>query len=310
MKAFLWAGLWLLTACGGKEQQWVQAGAGGNSPSAGSANGDAGAGLGGSGNVAGSGRGGSGTAGSGLGGSGTAGTSIGHAGASAGAGGKVPDPTGGSGGSDLLKCDGPFHGPSGRPRSDGPADLGGCAAITDAVLLARYKDWSARVPQGYYYEPNDSIQFWKDPCSKSVDETVARGPTDGKGTFIESSSSEWFYEADYCNNGVRRLELNLRCDYFDGNKLANPTVDRLAFLAGLLWWSKQHNNASAVLLGHAVAGGNAVDIVELCTLETSFGDFGLCDELRLQTTNYNMDLNGRVTIGATQTIRTVKGKCN
>ena len=231
-------------------------------------------------------------------------------GAGAGTGGKVPDFPGGAPNT-PLSCSAPYAGPSGGPRVDGPIDLGNCEAITDQVVLARYKDGTARVPQGLYYESTESITFWNEPCSKSPEETVARGPTDGLGTFVKSYSTDWFYEAVYCfENNLRRVERNLRCDYFDGTKLAMPTPERLAFLASLMWWGNYNNLGGSVILGHSITSGDATDLVEICSISATMGDFGLCDEVRLESTTHRLMLDGTVELGTTQVIRTLKGDCH
>ena len=107
------------------------------------------------------------------------------------------------------------------------------------------------------------------------------------GTFVESFSSEWFYEAVYCfENRVRRIERNLRCDYFDGSKLANPTPERLAFLASLLWWGNYYDLSGSAILGHTVTIGDATDVVDFCTISVTTGDFGRCDEVRVVNTQH------------------------
>ncbi|MEI9941423.1 MAG: hypothetical protein WDO69_29745 [Pseudomonadota bacterium] len=303
MKKLVWLGLVLLTGCGGSVTSTLNEpeGAGGLD-SAGSSNGGGGGGKPHAGE---SGVAGTSTAGD----SGVAGVSNG--GASAGTGGKVPDFPGGAAGEGPLSCSALYAGPSGGPRANGPADLGDCTAIPDEVVLARYKDYAARVPQGLYYEPNESITFWHEPCSKSAEETVARGATDGMGTFVESYESEWFYEAVYCfNDSVRRIERSLRCDYFDGSKLANPTPERVAFLASMLWWASNNNVGGSAILGHSVAIGDATDVVGLCTISVTYGDFGLCDEVRLESTKHLLRANGGVELGSPQVIRTLEGDCH
>gem|GEM_PF-2109637 len=309
MKALLGLGLVLLSGCGGSAQSPSpeQAGGDGGSHSAGSSS---------SGGAGASNIGGSGVAGGVVhsGGSGVAGAPDGEAGASGGAGGKLPDFPGGAGAGPLA-CSEPYAGPSGGPRVDGPIGLQTCASIPDEVVLARYKDRAARVPQGLYYEPSESITFWNEPCSSSAEETVARGATGGMGTFVDSFSNEWFHEAVYCFNGVRRIERNLRCDYFDGSKLAKPTPDRLAFLASLLWWGKYNNLEGSVILGHSTQIGDATDVVEMCTLSVTYGDFGLCDEMRLESTKHLLEITSgtigyTVRLGMPQVLRTLKGDCN
>src|SRR5690349_815726 len=70
--------------------------------------------------------------------------------------------TGGSAGS-LLDCSVPYSRPVGGPRADGPANLGACSTITDEQILARYNDFSARVPKGLYWEPIDLVSVWESP---------------------------------------------------------------------------------------------------------------------------------------------------
>jgi hypothetical protein len=280
-------------ACGTSDSHSVQTGAGAGGSNAGSSS--AGSPSAGGSAVAGTASGGAADAGSANGGAG------------AGAGGKVPDSLGGSPNSQYA-CSAPYAGPSGGPRADGPMALSGCQTIADDVVLARYNDDPGRVPRGLYYEP--TFAFWHEPCSKSAEETVARGPTDGRGTFVESYSNEWFYEAVYCfDNSLRRVERNLRCDYFDGTKLAMPSPERLAFLASLLWWG-EYGNSDDVLSGYSVTIGDATDVVELCTISTVHGDFGLCDEVRLETTRHLLSVDGTVKLGTPELIRTLKGDCH
>ena len=230
------------------------------------------------------------------------------------AGGKIPDdpiePLGGDSGQDpVLDCDKPYAGPTGGPRQDGPMPTGSCASIDDMTLLSRYDDIKARVPQGLYYEASSPVQTWELPCSNSVDETAARGTKLEPGTAKGRFKTDWFYEAEFCQGKTRAVYRNLRCDYFDGTKLANPTPENLAFLGSLLWWANNWSLGGGALLGYAVTIGDATDWVEMCTLETTFGDFGLCDELRLQRTQHLVRFGGEVVLGQPELVRAVKGKC-
>jgi len=303
-------GLVLLSACGGSAKSGApeHEATGGVSASAGSTNGGGGA-SGANSDVAGAGN--SGVGGVSGGRSGVAGF------ANGGSAGKVPDVPGGSAGMGTgpLDCSTPYAGPSGGPRSDGPTELASCMGLSDEVILARYKDYTARVPRGLYYEPSESITFWNEPCSESPEQTVSRGPTDGNGTFLGSYSSEWFYEAVYCYGGVRRIERNLRCDYFDGSKLANASPERLAFLASMLWWSDNGNLSGSAILGHSVAIGDATDVVNVCTIRVTFGDFGLCDQVQLENTAHRLRLGPTaaasvVQLGKPEVIRTLEGDCH
>jgi len=212
---------------------------------------------------------------------------------------------------DLFACSTPYAGPDGGPRLDGPTDLGGCADISDELVLARYQDRSADVPQGFYYEPSPSIVYWKTtPCSNSAEDTVARGAKGGLGTFVDSYSTDWFHEATYCSNdNTRTIVRDLRCDYFNGSKLKDPTPERLAYLAGLLWWSASGNRSGSFLLGHSVVNDDAGAVVELCTLFTHPVRSGSCAELQLISLKYLLRSDGTVEFGSSERARTLKADC-
>jgi hypothetical protein len=244
----------------------------------------------------------------GVGGSGEGGSVGGVGGASAGAGGKIPDPV--AGGPSELSCAVPYEGSSGGPRVDGPMPISDCAGVSDALIVERFKDFAARVPQGLYYEPKESISFWNEPCSTSLADTIARGPTDHMGELDGTDESAWFYEASYCTREVRRREKNLRCDYFDGKTLSDLDPKNYAFFASLLWWTEHANVSGAAILGHSLQIGNATNWLELCTIEGRTGDFGRCDEIQLIRTKHRIMYDGAVTLGKPETLRTVKGDCH
>jgi hypothetical protein len=305
----------LLGGCGGSTKASF-----GDLPAAGSANGGtAGGAHGGGGAAAGgsTGTGGAMAAGGDLATGGDLAGGAGEAGARAGAasgGSKPNDPAGGAsgnGGSSSFSCSKPYSGSQGGPRPDGPEPIVSvCSAIPDEVIVTRFESFASRVPHGFYYEPEEPITFWKEPCSMSEADTVARGPTDGMGTFEASYTTPWFYEASYCLDGLRRTERNLRCDYFDGQKLAPHTQENLLFFASLRWWRDHHNVSGAAIIGYSVMVGNATDWVDLCTISGSVGDFGLCDEIRVERTRLSIFVDGKVTVGATEPVRTVKGTCH
>jgi hypothetical protein len=232
-----------------------------------------------------------------------------------GAAGGEPSPGGaGQGGSSGQSssddCQTEYSGPLGGPRLDGPMPIGSCDLIADELILARYKDFDARVPEGSYYEPAGPIVFWGPPCSVTLAETVRRSGLEQLGTPENQFETEWFYEATSCQNGVRRAYRNLRCDYFDGTKLSAPSVERLAFLGSLLWWSTHYNSSGSALLGYSIAIGDATEWVEFCTISTVGGDFGLCDEITLESTTHSLTYDGTVKLGEPTTVRTLKGDCH
>ena len=259
--------------------------------------------------------GGTSAAGKTSGGSSSVGGSAGDANdAGTATGGKRPDLPSTGGAPDeqdaLLACDSPYAGPNGGPRPDGPEPTGSCAGISDTVLLARYDDFKARVPQGLYYEAASPVEHWELPCAMSLAETSDRGSKLQLGTAKGKFTTDWFYEAEFCQGNTRHVYRNLRCDYFDGEKLANPDPENLAFLGSLLWWADNWNHSGAALLGYAVTIGDATDWVELCTLDSTSGDFGLCDEVRLMATPDLVRFGGKVTLGQPELLRSLKGKCH
>lgn len=226
-----------------------------------------------------------------------------------GVGGKPPDPMGGVAGE--LSCATTPSPPRAGPREDGPASISDCNGVSDELLFERFADPLLRVPRGLFFEPDPWIVLWNDPCSSSLDETAMRGPTGGMGV-LESKveNNPWFYEASYCYMGVRRRERNLRCDYFDGKMLSDRQPDHYGLFASLLWWRDHANLSGAAILGFSLTIGDATDAVELCTIEGTRGDFGLCDEIRLLSTRHVILASGEVKLGSPVVLRVVNGNCH
>lgn len=183
-----------------------------------------------------------------------------------------------------------------------------CSRISDEVILSRYRD-DAHVPRGLYFEPA-SLATWAEPCSDSLADTLTRSMMQNLGTFEGEFTTDWFHETAWCNGGLRRLYRNLRCDYFDGQRLANGSAEALAFLASLLWWQNYSNVTGSAILGYSWNIGDATDRVELCTIRTVYGDFGLCDEITLESTIHAIRVGGDVTLGEPRILRTIQGRCN
>ncbi len=302
--------LWLLTAfglcwsgCYGTSSSAEDEGGGG------STSGSGGKSSGGSQNSAGKG-------GKASGGNATAGTT---AAGSGGEPGEAGAPSGGSGGTagaapNPMSCDVPYAGPVAGPRATGPEPINlPCASVTDEQILARYDDNDAKVPQGSFWEPPPGA-IWAEPCSASLEDTAANAAAAGLGEPEAEYETDWFYEATTCDGGQRRFYRNLRCDYFDGMTLANGNqgVDgqALAFLASLLWWQDNFNVTGNQLLGYSIAIGDATDWVEVCTIRTVYGDFGLCDEITLESTSHTIFFPGEVTLGEPEVVRTIQGDCH
>lgn len=224
--------------------------------------------------------------------------------------------TGGGTGGNPATCDAPYTGPIGAPRSDGPALIAtACDLIDDEVILARYKDPDQKVPQGLYFEPPGALSRWEEPCSESIADTLERAG-EWVGEVEGQLTSDWSHEVSGCYSGgsstgaSRRIYSNLRCDYFDGTELAEDGTENLAYLVSLLWWMDNGNLGGSQILGYSVTIGDATDQVHLCTIRTTFGDFGLCDQITLESTTHLITVGGQVTLGEPTVVRTIEGDCN
>lgn len=214
------------------------------------------------------------------------------------------------GGGEAPICTSGYAGPTGGPRLAGPTmPPGGCAFIPTETILARYRDFQARVPEGLYYEADAGVVSWETtPCSKSPEETVQRG-TALLGSAIEQFETDWFYETVSCLDGQRHAYRNVRCDYFDGTKLANPNVLNLGFLESLLWWALKSNVEGSALINYSIMLGDSTDRLELCTIRTERGGPGQCDQVIVQS-KQNSIFEGVVTFGPTTEVATVPGDCH
>jgi len=175
--------------------------------------------------------------------------------------------------------------------------------------VARYDNPNLKVPQGLYWEDAD-VSYWGDSCSDNFAETLDRASERPIGDVEDQVLSDWSYEVVGCNDGSRRFYSDLRCSYFDGNKLDGNTVEDLAYLVSLLWWIDNGDLGGAQILGYTTNIGSATDAITLCTIRTSFGDFGLCDQITLQETTHRITAAGVVTLGEPETVRTIQGTCN
>lgn len=247
------------------------------------------------------------------GGNGTGGTSAGTGGGETGGAGGA---SGGSGGNPAT-CDVPYNGPVGGPRSDGPeATYTTCDLIEDEFILARYEDPAQKVPQGLYFEPPGVLSRWEEPCSESLDETLERA-SEWVGEVEGQMTSDWSHEVSGCYDAggsstpdSRRIYNNLSCDYFDGTMLDGDGAENLAYLVSLLWWMDNGNLGGSQILGYSATIGDATDLVHLCTIHTTFGDFGLCDEITLESTTHRIMVGGQVMLGEPTVVRTIQGNCN
>ena len=224
-------------------------------------------------------------------------------------GGQAGEHAGGSGGQAPL-CTNGYSGPKGGPRLDGPTmPPGGCAAIPTETILARYRDFQTRVPEGLYFEAEPWTASWETaPCSKSPEETKQRAAA-FLGAATEQFETDWFYEAVSCPNGQPHAYRNVRCDFFDGARLAHHDVLNLGFLESLLWWATKSNVEGSALIGYSTTLGDSTDQLELCTIRTEWGSPGECDEIIVQSKQDSMQ-QGVVTFGPTTIVTRIPGDCH
>jgi hypothetical protein len=222
----------------------------------------------------------------------------------------------GNGSVPSWSCERPYDGPTGGPRPDGPDNpsVASCAEVADELILERYADWDAKVPAGFYFEPGGQLVRWAESCSEGPGESLdAAEATWPEGDVEAEHTTDYFYEVVVCDDGRRYLHRNLRCDYYDGTTLAGaPHADgnELGFLAGLLWFMDYHNTGGYQIIAVIPEAGAEGSAVELCTTRTVFGDFGLCDEVELHATRYEITTEGEVTLESEQLVKTLEGQCN
>lgn len=222
-------------------------------------------------------------------------------------------PTGGSRGdadASLSDCDVPDKGPQPGPRVDGPPATGvSCSALGDSVILQRATDPASKVPMGLFYEQPGALIHWGPGCLDSELE-VSYLAQQSLGDPQSTAATEWFFEAQVCASKVRNVFREPRCDYFNGRVFHGKNLEDFVLLSSLLWWNDNSNLSGAVLLGYSTSTGGATDWVELCSLTTSYGDFGLCDQISLYSTTNAVKYDGQVMLGEPKLVRTLKGQCH
>jgi hypothetical protein len=194
------------------------------------------------------------------------------------------------------------------------------------VILERYRDPSARVPRGLYYEPQHLgvIEKWVEGCAPSLADTLVRARAE-LGPLAGGSTTEWFNEAIPCSDSYWPFR-QLRCDYFDdrdlrqGKRFANPDAgpEELAFLGSLRWWSDNRAIADATLLGYNVQVQGTTQVVELCELSTTRGSdlivngvlTRICDSVDVFRTQHAMKADGAIVLGTAERVRTIEGRCD
>ncbi len=183
--------------------------------------------------------------------------------------------------------------------------------LPDSLVLARYDDPNAKVPQGFYFDSAGQVVLWSGPCSPSASMTKSQALAMLGGSFDDGTTTDTFYEAAVCTSGQRTRFRQFRCDYYDGIRLVAPDPDgsRALLLAGLLWLSDAQNVDGAVLVSGVAIPGDTANLVELCTTETTRGDLGLCDSITLMSTRVREGPDTRIVVSAPVAVRTLTGTC-
>lgn len=201
---------------------------------------------------------------------------------------------------------------------DAAIPTGPCSAITDEMLRNVVYE-GPRVPDGFYYEePGEMAMFqWRTPCSDSLEGTVTQASgLFGADNIVSAEAFDKYYQADMLppdTGGYHVLFRNTRCDYYDGSMLAgapHETADALANLVSYIWFTENHDYyGSAIVSGEGSCDGEGCDY-DLCTVQTVFGDFGLCDSITLSRQHYGVSTSGAVRFAAPVEVRTIDGTCH
>jgi len=193
-----------------------------------------------------------------------------------------------------------------------------CEAWPDAdALFAVYNGPTA--PAGWFSDsyPTNEWPQWGAGCSTSLADTQALAVstfTTGTPTGATRTETE-FYEADVeLNGGLHTVHFRqTRCDWFDGTTLAGaPFTDyaELQWLAGYEWYQDNHNISGHKILGGIGYIGSATHMVDVCHVTTVYGDWGLCDEITLRSTNWTISIVDGVVGNTSAEHRTIQGNCN
>jgi hypothetical protein len=232
---------------------------------------------------------------------------IGGRGGDTGIGGEL-----GAGGLPTWACGAAI--PNGYVRPDGPENPAvPCDQLSDALILARYDDPDAKVPKGFYVDTAGQLIDWDETaCSNSLDDTVAAASAALGGSLLTKGGLSFYFDVGMCDSGMLTHFRQFKCSYYDGKRISTGDVDGSAalLLAGMLWYSDSENQDGSVLVSGAVNIGDAANFIELCTTKTTYGDFGLCDQITLESTRFNEAVDGTITMESPKDIRTLKGTCH
>jgi hypothetical protein len=224
---------------------------------------------------------------------------------------------GGAPSASLVDCGG--ESPVGMP-------VAACEDVSDEALLqVAYCDYGIKpyVPGGYYYDSTVPRAIWSETCASDVQEAEsqaadwaaqsAASPTGDPTTYelaiTDRLTTDRYYEIALVFDGVPCRYRTTRCDYFDGTTLAgapHSSADELAFLASLLWF--QERAGGAHIMGGVSSELESGYRFDLCHTSFYAGDWSQWDEVTLLRTSYFITLDGTVTIGSPESIRTINGE--
>jgi hypothetical protein len=64
-----------------------------------------------------------------------------------------------------------------------------------------------------------------------------------------------------------------------------------------------------MLLGYSINIAGSGDFVEMCSIQVTYGDFGLCDQIQVFATSHALAVGSGVSLGEPHVIRTLEGTC-
>lgn len=213
------------------------------------------------------------------------------------------------------RCTEPYAELPAGPRETGPENPGvPCDELSDESILESYAVRDRRTLRTYYYDPAEVV-IWGDRCSDDSWSAEAwAGETSGLEEPEATYTTDYFYEVAYCSaeRATRVRYRWLRCDYFDGYFFWGPAPsnrDAPGFLGSLLWFTEQRGLEGSQLISVRNVPGDVSDTAELCTIRTTYGDFGLCDEITLESWLISIGEEYDVTRSGPSVVRTLTGKC-
>lgn len=194
---------------------------------------------------------------------------------------------------------------------------GACAGFEDDALRSIVYD-GPKVPSGFYYEPDvDTVVLgWMEPCSPDADATHMRAiDIYTADAIVGYDEAPQFFQVNIMNPGMTFTIFyrTTRCEYFDGTTLAgapHTAPDALASFVGYQWFTRYLSLDGAKIVNGVGACTGDRCTYDLCHVRTTYGDFGLCDEIEYFQTHYTITLDGVVSEDPERRLKRIDGMCH